>query len=462
MSIIKTAGQKVLDVAQYLKEASADKTIKYGAEKGAKHHIYVIPEFMQVVGENGAPVLDENGNVMQQKTLRAISQKIHDWNDTQGNYNSTVCLDGLIQYDENGVMINDGECPICKRVGEAWEIYNIRKEAAEAECTLPAGKAREDYLKKIYEGFRNELKAKEARSYVYVLIAVFQTDKDMAPVIDADTKLPTYALKVIKLSVNRLGDMQKQLKNSGAEFVGSELIIEYSNSENIMNQVGESTTSLVMDKDMFIMNYPGLFDNIYRDANEFDFETIDSAFKEWKGMSTAVAQAKMDKQFKNWDAYKAALDSNPQALYLEYSQTTANPNLGNIGAPNMGMMQGQMNQGQMQMQGQMPMQGQMNQGQMQGQMNQGQMQGQLPMQGQMNQGQPMQGQPMQGQPQQMQGQPMQGQPQPMQGQPMQGQPMQGQPMQGQPMQGQPMQGQPQQQMNIPDPNTAFGGVGIRI
>lgn len=415
MSIIKAAGNKILDVNQYLKEASADRSIKYGAEKGAKHHIFIIPEYTQVIDE-------ATGATVQMANIRAISQKIHDWNDTQGNYNSTVCLEGLIAKDENGEIINDGECPICKRVSAAWDIYNMRKDAAEAQCTLPAGKAREDYLKKIYEGFRNELKAKEAKPYAYVLIAVFPMDKEGAPVLDDKTKLPTYTLKVMKLSVSRLTAIQKQLTNSGAVFAGSELVIEYSNSDSIMNQVGESTISLVLDKDMYTRNYEGLFAAIYGEAEEFDFETIDKAFKEWQGMSTAVAQLKMDKQFLNWDAYQKELETNPNAVYLEYNQATANPNLGNAGAPQMyNQQQMGMNQTGMlpQMGQQMPMMGQM----------QNQMPNQMPMMGQ------QQGQVQQGQVQQVQQMPLN--------------------------QGAVGQGQVTGTIEMPDPNAAFG-VGIKI
>lgn len=329
MSLIALAGSRVTDVKQYLKEASADRSIKYSSEKGAKHHLYIPLVQTQVVGEDGTPKTEWS--------IAAISQKIHDWSDGNGNYNSTVCLDGLIRKDPNtGALLNDGTCPICQRVQDAWEIYNMRKDELEANCQLPAGKAREDFIKKTLEGYRDDLKAKEARDYVYLLIAVFETNNGQA-VIDEETSLPKYALKVMKLSATRLDKINKQLNNSGIELGGSEIIIEYKNTEDIKQQVGESTISLVMESQMFTKVYPALVEKITAEASEFDFDTIDKAFKEWKGMTTEEANIKMKNQFKRWDEYKEALQTNPNAMYLEYSQAATNVAFNNMAAPQVGV-----------------------------------------------------------------------------------------------------------------------------
>lgn len=323
MSMIALAGSRVTDVKQYLKEVSSDRSIKYSAEKGAKHHLFIPtkPEHVTL----------EDGSVVTVETINAISQRIHDWTDSNGNYNTTICLDGIVR-NENGVLLNDGTCPICQRVSDAWEIYNKRKEELEASCTLPAGKAREDFIKKTLEGYRDDMKAKDARDYVYLLVAVFET-KDGQPVIDEETKLPRYAMKVMKLSSSRLDKINKQLNNSGCEFGGSEIIIEYKNTEDIKQQVGESTVSLVMESQMFTRVYPQLFENIKKEAMEFEFDSIDKAFKEWKGMSVEEAKIKMNSQFKRWDEYKEALKTNPGAMYLEYSQASANVPLSDTPAP---------------------------------------------------------------------------------------------------------------------------------
>lgn len=343
MSLISIAGNKVTDVKQYLKEASADNSIKYRAEKGAKHLIY-IPTVT-------ADVVDADGNVTKQQQIVAVSQKVHDWTDTEGKYRTTICLDGIVRTGDNGEVINDGTCPICERVSDAWEIYNNRKEKLEKETNIADPKMREEYIKKILEGYRDAMKAKEARNYVYLLIAFIETTgTNMEVVIDEDTKLPKYALKVMKIASTRLEKINKQLQNSGVPIEGAELIFEYKDTDDIRQQVGESTVSIVMDNRK-ITNNVALLNAINEDVAKFDFETIDSAFREWKGMSTEEATIKMKAQFKRWDEYKKALETNPNALYLEYVQAmgSTQPALGNMSVPQFSNPNGMMQAGGVQM-----------------------------------------------------------------------------------------------------------------
>lgn len=327
MSLIGIAGNRVTDVKQYLKEASADNSIKYRAEKGAKHLIYVPTVSVDVMDE-------ATGTKVTKQQIVAVSQKVHDWNDNEGKYRTTICLDGIIRKGENGEIINDGTCPICERVSDAWDIYNSRKEKLEAETNIPDPKAREEYIKKILESYRDAMKAKEARDYIYLLIAFFETKgTNMEVVYDEDTKLPKYSLKVMKIAATRLEKINKSIQNSGVSIEGAELIFEYKDTDDIRQQVGESTVSIVMESNR-LTNNEALLNAINTDVAKFDFETIDTAFREWKGMSTEEATIKMRAQFRRWDEYKEALKTNPNAMYLEYVQAmgSAQPQVGNMGA----------------------------------------------------------------------------------------------------------------------------------
>lgn len=341
MSLIALAGARVTDVRQYLKEVSADKSIKYTSEKGAKHHLYYPVVATQIAHEDGSVTTEYKPMIM--------TTKVHDWNDGNGGYNSCICLDGLIREDKTtGRLLNDGTCPICNRVKDAWDIYHMREEELENTCQLPAGKPREDFIKKTLEGYRDDLKAKACKDFAYVLLAQFETEKGN-PVIDEDTKLPKYALRVAKYSASRLTKIEQQLSNSGAELGGSEIIIEYKNVDDVRQQVGESTIALVMDNQKFVNMYPGLLEAINKEAETFNFNTIDKAFKEWQGMTTEEATIKMKAQFKRWDEYQEALKVNPNAVYLEYSQAATNVGFNNMAAPQVGAV-GQIGQ----MGGQMP------------------------------------------------------------------------------------------------------------
>lgn len=317
--------KRVTDIRGFLRDSAGGSSIKYMAEKGKRHYIYI--PFRTVNGT------DEAGNTIQTQEPVAISGAIHEWQSPDGKFKSTVCMEGFVRKAEDGTLLNDGTCPFCDRVNDAWEIFNYRKEMEEAKCQL-LGEDRKKHLEKASATFADERKAKAARPYMYMLIVKFRTDDRNNPVIGSDG-LPEYELKVMKVSASRIEKIQQQIANSGADLPGSELIFEYPAVDDKRLQVSQSTTSPVFPNNKLTVRYPGLIDKINQDVDKFDFETITKSFSEWAGMTTEAAKVTMDNMFEKWDEYKRNVQVNPQAQYLEYVSNTpvTQPALGNMGAP---------------------------------------------------------------------------------------------------------------------------------
>ena len=327
-SFLSAAGKKTTDIRGFLREASSSgNSIKYKAEAGKKHFVYIPYSLV--------PDTDDAGNEVMRKQLIAISGSVHDW--TEGDkYRAVVCLKDVVRSAEDGTPINDGSCPFCNRTSDAWEIYNYRIALEEATC----GKTGNDLIKHIdsIKGkFADERKAKDARDFIYILIVKFRTDASNKPIIGSDG-LPEYDLKVVKWSTNRSEKIQQQIENSGDEFAGTEMIFEYPNIDDIRQVVGQSTTSPVFPNSRFTNVYPDLLKKINADVNKFEWEGIDKAYPEWAGMSSAEAEKVTNDLFRDWDIYKLQLKTNPNAKYLEYvgatgAQGVSNPAIGLGAAP---------------------------------------------------------------------------------------------------------------------------------
>jgi hypothetical protein len=320
-SFLKTASKQVGDVRNFLRDAAGSNGIKYGAEKGARHILYIPYTSQSVVdAETGAETVS--------KQLYAISGKVHEWTTADGKFRATVCLKDVIRSADDGTVINDGTCPFCDRIADAWEIYKYRKEKEDMDCQL-TGDARKQHLEKANHSFADERKAKETRDYMYILVVKFRTNDAGAEVLGTDG-LPEYDLKVMKLSSSRVEKIQQQIANSGADFAGSELIFEYPNVEDRRLLVSQSTTTPVFPNNMLTVKYAALVNKINQDAAKFEWEGIEKAFTEWAGMTSLEAKTITDSQFEQWDSYKKELLTNPQAKYLEYvvATPTAKPSLG--------------------------------------------------------------------------------------------------------------------------------------
>lgn len=320
-TFLASAGKKTTDIRGFLREAAGNNSIKYRPEKGVKHYLHI--PCVQV------PVQDENGNTVMQNQIVAITGSVHEWQSSDGKYKATICLKDVIRKSEDGTtFINDGSCPFCDKVGDAWDIYRYRHDTEEKTCGK-VGEDLEKHLGNLKKTFADERKAKEARPYIYLLVVKYRTDAKGQPVI-GQNGLPEYDLKVMKLSDSRVEKLQQQIENSGDVLPGCEIIFEYPNEDDARLIVSQSTTAPVFPNARFINKYTGLLAAIQSDVNKFSWEGIEKSFQEWQGMTSAEAEKTVTGLFEKWDEYKKELTVNPNAKYLEYltSPTTKNPALG--------------------------------------------------------------------------------------------------------------------------------------
>lgn len=327
-SFIKSASKQVTDVRNFLRDSAGGNSIKYAAEQGKKHIIYIPFQTEKVVDPN-------TNEAVPTRSIIALQGAIHEWTTNDGKFKATVCLKDVVRRadedDPNSPLINDGTCPFCDRITDAWDIYRYRKEIEEMNCKL-TGEQRKSHLEKATRTFADERKAKEARNYMYILVVKFRTDDAGNPVIGSDG-LPEYELKVMKLSSSRVEKIQQQVANTGSELPDSELIFEYPNVEDRRLLVSQSSTVPVFPNNKLVVKYPGLVDKINQDVAKFEWEGIEKSFQEWAGMTSEAAKATVESMFEQWDKYKAELVHNPQAKYLEYvvETPTTQPSIGGEG-----------------------------------------------------------------------------------------------------------------------------------
>lgn len=332
-SFLSSAGRQTKDIRQFLREAAGGNSLKYKPAKGQKHLIYV--PFKSV------PTVNDAGETVINKEIIAMSGAVHEWTGPDGKYKATVCLKDVVRNDEAGTVLNDGSCPFCDSVSKAWDVYRYRMEQEEATC----GKTGDELVKHL-EGmkktFADERKAKDAREYIYLLVALYRTDptKNYSPIM-GQNGLPEFDLKVMKLSASRVEKLQQQMENSGAEFVGSEMVFEYPNEDDARLVVSQSTTAPVFESKQFIRKYTGLAEAIQAEVDKFEWDGIEKSFPEWNGMTSNEAAKTVDQLFNAWDNFQLELATNPNAKYLEYigtKGTGTNPAIGQIpAAPQIGV-----------------------------------------------------------------------------------------------------------------------------
>lgn len=320
MSFIQNA-TPASTMEDFVKNASNQNGIKYTAEKKTKHVIYVPYKETSVMTDAG-PVTT--------KAMIGYTAKVHEWFGTDGKYRSTVCLDGIIQQDDKGNLINDGTCPICERISDSWEVYKHR--IALASANSPTGVPSDADKRTILD----ERKAKEAVPYIYMLVAQFKTSQNGDPIINDVTKLPDFDLKVMKLSASRSQKIEKAVTNTSGELLGAEVVFDYPDIDDRRQLVTQCVTSGVYQQSpkSIIGRFPKVVDEINRAVAAFSWEGIEKSFSEWKGMTTHEAQIVMDNQFKKFDDWKKLLAVDPNAQYLEYSGTTTATSTPALSVPN--------------------------------------------------------------------------------------------------------------------------------
>lgn len=312
-TFLSSASRQVADVRSFLRDSAGGNSIKYSAVAGEKHLVYI--------PYTSAQVADPQGNAMEQKNIIAIQGAVHEWTNPDGKFKATICLKDVVRKAEDGqTLLNDGTCPFCDRVSDAWDIYRYRKEQEEENCKL-TGEARKNHLEKSSTIFADERKSKDARPYMYILIVKFRTDAQ-GHEIKGDDGLPEYDLKVMKLSASRVEKITQQLENAGTQLAGSEIIFNYPKNEDRRLVVSQSTTSPVFPGNQLLIRYPALNEKIKVDVAKFDWEGIEKSFPEWSGMTTMEAKTITDNLFEKWDEYKKDVIANPAAKYLEYLTST--------------------------------------------------------------------------------------------------------------------------------------------
>lgn len=307
MSFLKAAGRKSVDIRSFLRESASGAGIRYRAIANEKHFIYIPYTIEKSVTEEGTEEF---------KSLIALHGAVHDWT-ADGRYRAAVCLEGVVRKDDDGNVINDGNCPMCNRVQDAWEIYNYRMELAKQ--TNKTGKELEKHLDTEKRTALDERKVREANDYIYILVAVFRM-KGNDPILDEKTGLPEFDLKVMRMSTNRAEKIQKSVENVGVEFLGAEILFDYPDTEDIRQLTTNSTTTALLPqmKNSVVGKYEKVVDVIQKAAEEFEWEGIEKTFREWDGMTTEEAKITMNSQFRIYDQWKEDLKINPDAKYIEY------------------------------------------------------------------------------------------------------------------------------------------------
>lgn len=320
MGVFSQAKKSVADVRAFLKNAASASSLKYVAESGKKHYILVPYQETTLTDENGNVVM-ENGQPVIKKDLFAYSAKVHEWT-SENKFKSCICLKGLVRSDENGNIVNNGECPFCDRVGSSWDIYNYRKELEDSTCQL-TGEAREKHMETVLQSYRNDMKCRAAKDYIYMLVAQFKYDNNR--LVMGSDGFPEYELKIMRMSASRIAKIEEQLSNSNIEFAGSEILFAYPANDDKRLVVSQSTVAPVF-KGTVMENYPALKEKIFAECDKFDWEnSIEKAFPEWEGMSSASAKTTVESMFVQWDAYQKALKDPATAgtaKYLEYVVAT--------------------------------------------------------------------------------------------------------------------------------------------
>lgn len=316
-SFMACARKKVTDIKAFVKEASGANGLKYKAERNAKHLLYI-------------PVKMEEADGKEIATINAQMAKVHEGNDANQKYYSFMCLDGIYREDTQGdqtVVLNDGTCPYCEAVQDAWEIYNLRMELAKAQ-----GKTEKE-LEEAKKIALDERKVKEANDYMYLVVCQIKLKTGTEPEINATTGLPEYELKVMRMSKSKAEKLMNGAEDSGLEFAGSELIYNYPDTEDPRLLSGQATSSFLVPgtKKSVISQYPELKKAMDEACEKFEWDSIAKVFPEWKGTTTKEAKIFVETQFKQFNQYKLELQSNPNAQYLEYvaAPATNKPELGN-------------------------------------------------------------------------------------------------------------------------------------
>lgn len=289
------------NVASFIREAEeVPKSLKYKSEKSTKHRIY-FPFIKEVKNVDGVDI-EENG-------LKAITVDIHDVTDVEGNYKGTYCTRGHVH--ENGGT----GCVYCDAVQKSWRIFEYQMQREKETCKITNPTELANHLENKRREFLRGLKVTRPSKRLYILIAQYVLDSKGKPVINSDTKLPEFELKVMRTSYNRLVALEGYATDADyASLGGTEFTFAYDDKEDRYRQ---SRDTVIPETKRFIDMYPGLKEAIDKEVATFDFEKISSFFYELREVADGDKQNVVDGLFAAWDTYCLELKTNPNAEYLE-------------------------------------------------------------------------------------------------------------------------------------------------
>lgn len=265
-----------------------------------------------------AETVDADGNKTVETQPYAVALDIHEWNDKNGTYHATYCTQDL--KDET----HSGDCPMCRATSECWDKYRHLMELAEAECERKGlkGKEAEDFMSDAKKkALSVSLAVKGAKPYLYLLAAQFEKSDTGKTVIDKETKLPKFSLKLLKWSDKRREEVATQFTNSGLTLQGSEIVLQYSDiPKGGDRSMVRLTTTPIFGKAMVTTEYPAIVDAINKAVAEFDFEEeAKKAFIELRDMTDSEAEIAMSDIMQEWRSFTAARKANNELTYLEPS-----------------------------------------------------------------------------------------------------------------------------------------------
>lgn len=307
MSFFNAAQKPIVSVTDFIKSNTSN-GVKYSAVANEMHKLYF-------------PYQEINGV----KTIIAVAANVHDIHVSPEKYESCVCLSGVVRKDENtGVILNDGTCPFCERLGDAYSIKSYREELA-LVGVQKTGKELEDYKNSLSRQYASEMKISKAKPKAYVLVAKFTMDANGNPTLN--NGVPVYELKVMALSTNRLNDFSELFKAAGMDMAGHDLSIKYPNTKDARLLVTQAITMPCFGPTSIVTSYPAVIEKIQAEVKEFNWAVLETSFPEWKGMTNEQATVKCATMFNAWDIYVEEKKHNPNAKYLEYSNQTQTPAL---------------------------------------------------------------------------------------------------------------------------------------
>lgn len=318
MSFLKSAisrGSK--ELAAFVNEAEKGNSIRYTCKGGVTDTI-IFP--YSVVNVDGTDV----------KQLYNITAYIHHGLSVDGKYKPYMCMEDIIDKSEDGKFIHDGTCPYCEMVNKAWEIAKLRIDQEVEQLDLrPGTEAYEEKVKEIKRNCYAEMKIKERSAVIYQLIAVLEYNKSGELVINDVTKLPSYQLKIWKMSASLADKLNKGIVNSGVEIAGSAVKVAYPDNKDTRTITTQATISpqFAGAPNNPLTKYPGLLESINKAAADFKFDNIDRDFVEFKDVSTDDARVSMQLLFEKYDKYLDEKRTNPNAKYLEDTVATSKPSL---------------------------------------------------------------------------------------------------------------------------------------